>query len=96
MICCGVLTLVEKYVLNNRCEEFKSGHYYEVIEEWEDESETSRGSQLTHYSTLEIISKRKKISYFFNLYRINVFAWVIQFLIWNIIVATCKSILFLI
>lgn len=29
-----------------------------------------------------------------HLFRISYFAWVIQFLIWNLIVAVCKSILF--
>ncbi len=31
----------------------------------------------------------------FTLFRISYFAWIIQFLIWNLIVAVCKSFLFM-
>lgn len=31
-ICCGVLRLVEGLVMADRCEQYKSGNYYDIIE----------------------------------------------------------------
>ena len=31
-ICCGVLRLIEGTIISGRCEQFRSGNYYEIVE----------------------------------------------------------------
>ena len=44
-ICCGVLRLVEGTIISGRCEQFRSGNYYDIIEYNDDYISTYTGDE---------------------------------------------------
>ena len=49
LFCCGVLRLLENSIIAGKCEQFRSGNYYDIIE-YEDENASVYTSDLTQSS----------------------------------------------
>jgi hypothetical protein len=60
-LCVGVLSLIERYLFNDRYYRYQSGNYYTVLKEYEEEKSYS-GSMVEgdHVRALEITTRRTR------------------------------------
>ena len=88
----GVLEIIEKHLFINKYKRYQSGNYYTILATYEDEKTYGGNIKIEGESQVKAL----EITHRKTIYAVSYFDWIVQFLVWNVIVVISKTLLFLI